>query len=289
MPLLAVLTVLGCKPPKAKTEASAPVVSLGLPVSVQTVATGTIDDCLPLSGMVAPNLTVNAFPKVAGKLVENKTTEGQTVAQDEIIALVNQDLPGETFKNYQVTAPIAGIVAKVPMDPGSMVGPSVPVATIIDITSVKIAVNVIESDVGGVRKGLAADVTVPAYPDRTFHGSVSNVLPMVDPINHTTKVEVLVPNPGELLKPGMSASVSLRLGTHHEVVIVPRSAIIEKMGERYVYLYDNGATRRANVTTGYQDDVNVEVASGVKAGDRLIVSDLEVLKDGSKVQAKEAQ
>jgi multidrug efflux pump subunit AcrA (membrane-fusion protein) len=282
----AVVMLSGCRPRAARKAEETPIETSGLPVSVYTAARGTIDNRLTVCGSISPNEMVMAFPKVPGKLVENKVKEGQAVTKDEVLALVNQDQPGQDFKDHEVKSPISGIVAKVPMDPGSMVGPGVPVATVIDIENVKVTVNVIEADIGQVRIGQAADVTVPAYPDRTFHGAVSNVLPMVDQLSHTTKVEVTIPNPSHELKPGMSACASLKLGTHQNVVVIPRTAIIEKMDERFVYLFKDGTATRSSVTTGYRDDVNAEVLSGVNAGDRIVVSDLEVLKDGTRVQAK---
>jgi multidrug efflux pump subunit AcrA (membrane-fusion protein) len=282
----ALLLVVSCRPPTRK-ETAKPIETEGLKVAVQEVGRQSIENRLSLTGVLTPNQQVMVFSKVSGKLVEVNVKEGQTVSPDEVVASVNRDEPGQEFRNYQVKAPAAGVIAKVMLDPGSTVGPSVPVATIVDISNVKVTVNVIESDVGQVRIGQPADITVPAYPNRTFHGSVSNVLPMVDPVSHTTKVELVIANSGLLLKPGMSARVSLKLGTHSNVVVIPRSAIIEKMGERYVYLFVNGASKRSNVETGYRDEANVEVFSGVTAGDRLVVSDLEVLKDGTKIQVKD--
>lgn len=282
----AVVMLSGCKPRAAGKAEEAPIETSGLPVSVYAATNGAIDNRLTVCGSVSPNEQVMAFPKVPGKLVENKVKEGQAVTKDEVLALVIQDQPGEDYKDHEVKSPISGIVARVPMDPGSMVGPGVSVATVIDIENVKVTVNVIESDIGQVRIGQAADVTVPAYPNRTFHGAVSNILPMVDQLSHTTKVEVTIPNPSHELKPGMSACASLKLGTHQNVVIVPRDAIIEKMNERFVYLFKDGTAKRSSITTGYRDDVNAEVTSGVSAGDQVVVSDLEVLKDGTKIQAR---
>jgi RND family efflux transporter MFP subunit len=167
-----------------------------------------------------------------------------------------------------------------------MVAPSVPLVIIINTDAVKLTVSVIESEIGKVRDGLPVQVVVPAWPDRRFSGHISNVLPIVDPMSRTAKVEVKVPNSGRALKPGMSATAELILGRHTGVVTVPRAAIIEKMGERYVFLYEDGKAKRANIQTGYDDGQRVEVTSGIRVGDKLIASDLNVLKDGSKVRAK---
>lgn len=281
------LAILACNPGPRKVETAAPIETQGLQVAVVDVTAGDIENRLSLSGTIAPTEQVMAFAKVAGKLTQNLVKEGQTVTQGQVVATVNRDEPGQEFKDYQVTAPMAGVVAKVSMDPGSMVAPSVPLAVIMNTDAVKITVSVIESEIGKVRNGLPVQVVVPAWPERRFRGEVSNVLPIVDPMSRTAKVEVKVPNSGHVLKPGMSATAELILGRHTGVVTIPRAAIIEKMGERYVFLYDNGKAKRANIQTGYDDGQQVEVTSGVRAGDKLISSDLNVLKDGTRVRARE--
>jgi len=285
---LVLLAAVACKPDPKKVETTAAVESQGLQVAVLDVAFGDIESRLSLSGTIAPTEQVMAFAKVAGKLTQNLVKEGQTVAQGQVVATVNRDEPGQEFKDYQVTAPMAGVVAKVSMDPGSMVAPSVPLVIIMNTDAVKITVSVIESEIGKVHDGLPVQVVVPAWPDRKFSGHVSNVLPVVDPMSRTAKVEVKVPNPEYLLKPGMSATAELILGRHTGVVTIPRAAVIEKMGEKYVFLFDNGKAKKADIQTGYDDGQQVEVTSGVQAGNRLITSDLNVLKDGTKVRVRDA-
>ena len=284
--LISVLAITGCRPPAAKM-ASAPAVTQGLKVGVQEITKGTIENRLTLSGVLAPSEQVMVMAKLPGKLIETKVREGQTVAKDELIALVNQDLPGQEFNDFQVKAPVSGVIAKVMVDPGSTVAPSVPIALIVNMDQLEVTVNVIESEISSVHKGLHADIVVPAYPERKFSGSVSNILPIVDPMSHTAKTEIRIPNPGHVLKPGMSATVRLTLGKHENVMIVPRDAIIEKMGERYVYLFSDGAAKRANVLTGFDDGKMVEVLSGANEGDKLVITDLSALKDGTKVRARE--
>jgi RND family efflux transporter MFP subunit len=150
-----------------------------------------------------------------------------------------------------------------------------------------VTINVIEAEISSVHMGQHADVTVPAYPNRTFGASVTNILPIVDPMSHTAKVELTIPNGSGTLKPGMSATVRLVLGKHVDVVTIPKTAIIEKMGEKYVFMFDNGKTKKADIQTGYDDGQVVEVTSGLQTGAQLVTTDLNVLKDGSKVRAKE--
>jgi multidrug efflux pump subunit AcrA (membrane-fusion protein) len=284
--VLALLVGAGCRPPAAR-DTTAPTRTEGLRVDVREVTLGPIENRLTLSGILAPLQQVAVMSKLPGKLVALNVREGQSVSRDEIVALVNQDLPGQDYKDLQVRAPIAGVIGKTMSDPGSMVSPNSPIALVLDIDQLKVTVSVIESEIGLVRTGQSAGVEVPAFPGREFSGMVSNILPIVDPMSHTGKAEITIPNSGRTLKPGMSATVRLLLGRRESAVTVPREAVIEKMGEKYVFLFRDGQARRASVTTGFDDGRLIEVLSGVRAGDRVITSDLNVLKDGTRVRVRE--
>jgi multidrug efflux pump subunit AcrA (membrane-fusion protein) len=287
-PMLVLVAALffACKPPGARQQ-EAPIVSEGLKVGIQEVTRAAIDNRLRLSGVLAPWEQVPVISKLTGKLVAIDVQEGQFVGRDEVIAQVNKDEPGQEYKDMQITAPIAGVVGKRMVDAGSLVSPATPLAVILNVDQLKVTVNVIESEIGLLRQGQTARIAVPAFPDRTFAGSVHNILPIVDPISHTAKTEISIPNSGRTLKVGMSATVDLILGRHTDVVVIPLSAIIEKMGEKYVFLFSNGQARKTNIRTGYESGTMVEVVSGIQAGDKLITTDLNVIKDGTKVRARE--
>lgn len=279
---------LGCRLPGSR-EDNNPANVQGLQVSVLTVAPGSIENRLALTGTIEPWEMVMVFGKVPGKLVEKRVREGQRVAKDDVIALVNRDEIGAEVNNYPVKSPLAGVVAKINVDVGATVTPSVPIATVINMDQVKTTVNVIEAEIGKVRTGMTAEISVPAYPDHPFPGTVTNVLPTVDPISHNGKVEVQIRNPEGKLKPGMSATIELRLGRHDNAIVIPKDAVIEKLGTTYVFLYQDGVAHKSDIETGYDDGTRVEVLKGVKAGDRLVTSEINVLVDGTRIQVREGK
>jgi multidrug efflux pump subunit AcrA (membrane-fusion protein) len=288
--LISTLTVLlligiNCRPSKEDTNTS--VTTQGLKVSVQKVVAGTIENCLTVPSTIDPWEEVTVFPKIPGKLVKKVAKEGQNVTKDDVIALVNRDEIGQVNEDYGVTATIAGVVAKIMLDEGSTVTPATPIAVIVNLDNVKTMANVIEFEIGEIQLGMRAAVIVPAYPYHTFSGFVSNILPLVDPISHTAKVEIKIANPNHQLKPGMSANITICLGKHDNAVIIPKSAVIEKMGEKYVFLYADGVAKRSDIETDYDDGTNLEVTKGVNDGDFIVTSDLNVLVDGTKIQMRE--
>jgi len=284
---LTILLLFGVNCQRSKEDVNATVSTQGLKVAVQKVLAGTIENRLSVPSTIEPWEQVVVFAKIPGKLVKKIAKEGQNVAKDDVIALVNRDEIGQENKDYEVTATISGVVAKVMLDEGSTVTPAAPLAVIVNLDNVKTTANVIESEIGEIQTGLRAEVIVPAYPNRKFSGFVSYILPLIDPISHTAKVEIKIDNPNHQLKPGMSATVAISRGKHDNAVIIPKSAIIEKMGEKYVFLFADGIAQRSNIETGYDDGTNIEVTKGVNKDDFLVTSDLNVLIDGSKIQMRE--
>lgn len=286
--IVTLFVTVHCRAPGSR-EDNALANTQGLKVMVQDIAKGSIENRLTLSSIIEPWEMVMVFGKVPGKLVEKSVREGQRVAKDDVIALVNRDEIGAEVNNYPVKSPITGIVSKINVDVGATVAPGVPIATVVNMDLVKTSVNVIESEIGGVRRGLSAEVTVPAYPERKFPGVITNVLPTVDPLSHTGKVEVQIKNYDNKLKPGMSATVKLLLGRHDNAIVIPKEAIIEKLGERYVFLYANGIARKSSIETGYDNGTEIEITKGINVGDRLVTSDLNVLVDRTKIQVRQGK
>ena len=113
------------------------------------------------------------------------------------------------LSNTVISSPVDGFVGKRFLDPGASVSPNVPVASIVDIRSVRMVANLVEKDVKRVTVGTQADVEVDAFPGEVFKGRVSRIAPVFDPATRTAEMEIEVPNPVYRLKPGMYARVQL--------------------------------------------------------------------------------
>jgi len=221
--------------------------------------------------------------------------------------------------NTTITSPVDGFVAKRFLDPGASVSPNVPVASLVDIRTVRMVANLVEKDMKRVSVGTHAVINVDAFPGETFSGRVSRVAPVFDPSTRTAEMEVEIPNAGFRLKPGMYARVQLTVASKSDAVSVPSNAIVRIDGKPGVFTVQgrsgsasgsgprlsNDATPAADtkgssdpmdgdktmtakfvpVETGIRDGDVVEVVSGVRDGMRVITTGAGALKDGDRVVA----
>jgi RND family efflux transporter MFP subunit len=227
--------------------------------------------------------------------------------------------------NTIIASPVDGFVGKRFLDPGATVSPNVPVASLVDIRTVRMVANLVEKDVRRVAVGTRADVEVDAYPGEIFNGRVGRVAPVFDPATRTAEMEIEVPNPGFRLKPGMYARVQLTVATKPDAITVPSNAVVRLDGKAGVFIAQGrgaGATGSGSpaqgqarpqgegttgsgggaadsgdkamiakftaVETGIRDGDNVEIVSGVGAGMRVITTGAGALKDGDRIMTASA-
>lgn len=190
-----------------------------------------------------------------------------------------------TMQNTVLTSPISGVVIARNYDPGDMTG-SQPVLTVGQITpSVKVVINVNETDITRVSRGTVVDITFDAFAGETFTGRVTRIAPSVDVSTRTFTAEVSLANPGGRILPGMFARVEVNLGDRVSVV-VPDRAIEKQKGSnnKYVYVYSNGTVSYRRVEPGLRLDNGYELLSGINEGDTVVIAGQSRLVDGAVVR-----
>ena len=179
---------------------------------------------------------------------------------------------GEPLKNLTLYSPIAGFVMERNAFPKQRILPDTVLYTVADLLRVWVVADVYEYEAPEVRVGTAATLTLAYLPGRSFHGRVSYILPQVDPATRTLKVRIEFDNPELALKPDMYGEVELATGGARRLV-VPQTAVLNS-GERQTVFVDrgNGFFEPRAVRIGEQTDGSVEILSGLKAGERIVVS-----------------
>ncbi len=188
------------------------------------------------------------------------------------------------LENTTLTAPISGIVTARNYDKGDMTG-GLPVLVIEQIRPVKIMINISENLFAKVRKGMKVDITLEAYGDEKFEGSISRIYPTINNSTRTFQAEVTIPNNDERVRPGMFARVTLPYEKHTRVV-APDRAVNKLMGsgDRYVYVLEaDGTVRYSKVTLGRRMDYEWEILSGLEDGQTVVVKGQVALTNGCKV------
>ncbi len=188
-------------------------------------------------------------------------------------------------ENTLLTSPISGVVTARNYDPGDMTG-ALPILTVARTQPVKIVINVTESELSKVKRGMPAIVTFDTYGDEIFNGTVTLVSPTVDQASRTFGVEVTLPNAENRILPGMFGRVQLSLGTAMHVV-VPDKAVVKQpgSGNHYVYVLNADGTVSYNkVELGQRLGDSYELISGVEPGSQVVVDGQSRLANGKKVQ-----
>jgi membrane fusion protein, multidrug efflux system len=209
-----------------------------------------------------------------------------------------------TLSNTQIVSPVDGFVGKRFLDPGAFASTNAPVASIVDIRTVRMVANLVERDMRRVPTGTAALVEVDAFPGEKFKGRVSRVAPVFDPATRTAEIEIEVGNGDFRLKPGMYSRVHLTISTRNDAITIPRNALVDLQGKNGVFVAEAAAatpegTRGSSgggagpamtakfvpVEIGIRDGEHIEVTNGLNDGARVITTGASALKDGDRVVA----
>lgn len=187
-------------------------------------------------------------------------------------------------ENTVLVSPISGVVTARNYDPGDMTA-QLPILTVAQVQPVKIIINVSESELSRIHKGMPAIVKFDTYGSEEFHGTISMVAPTVNEQTRTFGVEITVPNSQDRILPGMFGRVEMNLGVSRHVV-VPDRAVVKQTGSgnHYVYIYKDGKVSYNQVTLGQRLDDGYEILSGVPAGATVVVSGQSRLANGMEVQ-----
>ncbi|MDP1572067.1 MAG: efflux RND transporter periplasmic adaptor subunit [Vicinamibacterales bacterium] len=183
--------------------------------------------------------------------------------------------------NTEIRSPVNGFVGQRNFDVGAWVSTNAPVASVVDISSVRLVANVVERDLRLVNPGDGAVVEVDAFPGQKFTGTIARVSPVLDPQTRTAEMEIEVPNPGALLKPGMYARVDLTVDERPGVLVAPKTAIVDYDGRRGAFVFtDDNKADFVTVQVGIDDATRVEITGGLTEGQRIVVVGASSLRQG---------
>jgi RND family efflux transporter MFP subunit len=194
------------------------------------------------------------------------------------------ELAKEMLSNATITAPISGIISKRFMDEGSMASPATPLFTVVAIDKVKAVVDVPEANINKVSPSKKASVSVGAYKE-PFDGKITLISPTLKAMSRTTTVEITIDNPSHKLKPGMFARVTIPVEVQEEAILVRRSAVIEdkESGSKHLFVVNGNVAKMREIQAGIVRSDFIEVLSGVKPGEKVVVSGQNYLEDGEQV------
>lgn len=213
--------------------------------------------------------------------IQTRTQQSQLQAAEAAVKLARRAVSDATIR-----APFGGELSSVHIELGAVIAPGTPAFGLVDLSEALVSAGISGREVPLVKEGQSVVVRVPSLGERTFEGTVSAVSPSSDPRTRTWAVEVRIPNDDRALRGGMVARVEIVVG-EREGVLVPGGAVVESTeGPRVFVLVDKLAEERA-VTLGRATGGDIEVRTGVEAGEMVAVLGSQRLSDGAHIDVYE--
>jgi len=195
------------------------------------------------------------------------------------------EITGKVITDLTFNSPVSGYITEKNALPNMYVQPESKLYTVADLSTVWVNAQIFQTDIGRIKLGDPATVTVDAYPGKTFRGRVDFILPQVDLNTRTVRARLVFPNPGLLLKPGMFVNVVLAASTGKKVTI-PASSVFHS-GSRNLVFVNKGEGRfePRDVELGPSVGDDYVVLKGIKPGESLVTSANFLIDSEAQLQA----
>jgi membrane fusion protein (multidrug efflux system) len=221
--------------------------------------------------------------------------ELKAISQEEYDVSLNQlravqaekQLLEAQIEKTEIVAPLSGKIGLRSVSPGSYIPSNSLIATLQQIDPVKVEFSVPEKYSLTVKQGMHITFTVENV-DRTYEGIIYAVESGIDPQTRTIKVRATSPNLGSLLVPGTYARISIILERIKDAITIPSETLITELEGNKVYICRDGKAVSTPVTTGIRTDTDVQITSGLSAGDSLITTGLLQISNGMPVLPRAA-
>ncbi|MDX9948399.1 MAG: efflux RND transporter periplasmic adaptor subunit [Bacteroidales bacterium] len=193
----------------------------------------------------------------------------------------------KNLENCSLYAPISGVVGRRMAEAGENAVIGKTVLTLMDISSVKVSFSVPENEIALIPSACESVITVSALGDRQFHGKRVDKNVIANPVSHTYRASVTLPNPRKELLPGMVCRIDLHAGSRESAIVVPINVVMASAdGRKFVWCDEDGTARRRFITTGAAKSNGVEVKEGLSAGDRIVTEGWHKISDGDKISVR---
>ena len=252
---------------------------------------GNIQNVISSTGTVLPKNRLEVKPSVSGRIEEILVKEGQSVRAAETLAWMSSTERAalldaargqneetlrywqEVYKAIPLISPINGEVIVAKTQPGQTVTTADPVVVLSDQLIVRAQVD--ETDIGKIKDGQRAVVSLDAYPDTKIPAAVEHIYYESKTVNNVTiyEVDLLPENVPEFFRSGMNATVDFIARSKDNVLLIPGEAVLREKDGNFVLIKDaDGQSQQQQpVQLGISDDKNVEVLSGIDAYDTIII------------------
>lgn len=250
----------------------------------------TIDDKLKKLAVKTAGISVSKLKKdlerynnlyKGGTATEQQLNEAQNVYDNAIIQLEQAE---KQLSDATIKSPINGVIVKKYVEPGEFVNIGSPIATIVDISKLKIKLNVSEANVYHLKLNDKAIITTDVYPGVVFEGNISFISSQGDD-SHNYPVEIVISNSSIYpLKSGTFAKVMIKLPVATEALYIPRESLLGSITDAAVYVAENNKAKIRKIIVGSGNDNYIKVISGLNENEKVIINGQINLSDNKTIK-----
>lgn len=187
------------------------------------------------------------------------------------------------WEDTKIKAPFSGYITSQNTELGAFVNPGSMIGGIVDISNLKVVLEVSESSAYELKEAQPVRITSDVEPENVYHGTISEISQKATPA-HTYPVEILISNNGKnKLKVGTYVNVHVNMSKNANALMIPRDAIVSSVKDPSVYVVNQDVARLVKISTGRNFGNNLEVVSGLNAGDMVVTNGQINLTDGARV------
>lgn len=215
-----------------------------------------------------------------GSLPEVKFVEIDSKLKQAVSA---KQIAQKNYSDCVLKSPISGVIGVKSVEPGSNALPMTPAFTIYQIDKILVKIPVPENEIAKIKKGMRAQIIIPALDNRLCEGAVKEIGIIANPVSHTYDVKVEISNSKKEIKPGMICNIYLNSVSSNSAISIPANSIQSNNGEQFVFVLnsDNKSVRKQIVVPGNYNGNNIYIKSGLNPGDKIIVSGQQKLYDNA--------
>ena len=231
-------------------------------------------------GAIAGNELIQAEKQVdAAKALLNSRLQASRATESAVRAL--QDLQGY----LKITAPFDGVVTDRMVHPGALVGPGNDIALLViqQVSHLRLVVPVPEEDVSGIMNGASVPFQVPAWPARTYTGTLARISHVLDQKTRTMAIELDVMNRDGSLAPGMYPTMKWPVRRARPSLFVPKTSVVTTTERTFVIRNQGGHAEWVDVKKGVTDGDLVEVLGNLKPGDNVLRRGTDEIREGTPI------
>lgn len=237
-------------------------------IEIGVAGPGTIETSVSLPGEVRPNADrlAHIVPRYSGIVTEVRANIGDRVKKGQVLAIVESD---ESLSPFELHTLISGTVISKHITLGEAVARDRDSYVIADLATVWIDISVYQHDINRIKVGQEAHIYV-GHELEEDSGKISYVTPIVNEATRTATARVVLPNPHGTWHPGMFVTARITLQRSDVPIVIPRTALQSMHGESVVFVETATGFMPQDITVGRSDESQLEVLSGLTAGQRYV-------------------